>query len=77
MFLKIGFSEIFQYLQELCWSLFLIKLRAYFSICFLVNIAKFFDSKSPVASVNLLFLMKSNVGWFLLERVDLVKVRVI
>ena len=43
-------------------------------VCFLVNIAKFFDSKSPVASVDLLFLIKSNVGWFLLKRVDLVKV---
>ena len=46
-------------------------------MCFLVNIAKFFDSKSPVASINLLFLIKSNVGWFLLKRVDLVIVRVI
>ena len=46
-------------------------------MCFLVNIAKFFDSKSPVASVDLLFLIKSNVGWFLLKRVDLVVVRVI
>ena len=46
-------------------------------MCFLVNIAKFFDSKSPVASVDLLFLIKSNVGWFLLKRVDLVIVRVI
>ena len=27
-------------------------------MCFLVNIAKFFDSKSPVASVDLLFLIK-------------------
>ena len=46
-------------------------------MCLLVNIAKFFDSKPPMASVNLLFLIKSNVGWFLLERVDLVIVRVI
>ena len=46
-------------------------------MCFFVNIANFFDSKSPVASVALLFLIKSNVGWFLLKRVDLVKVRVI
>ena len=46
-------------------------------MCFLVNIAKFFDSKPPVASVDLLFLIKSNVGWFLLKRVDLVIVRVI
>ena len=46
-------------------------------MCFLVNIAKFFDSKSPVASVDLVFLIKSNVGWFLLKRVDLAIVRVI
>ena len=44
---------------------------------FLVNIAKVFDIKSPAASVDLLFLIKSNVGWFLLKRVDLVIVRVI
>ena len=37
-------------------------------MCFLVNIAKFFDSKSPVASVELFFLIRSNVGWFLLKR---------
>ena len=36
-----------------------------------------FDSKAPVASVDLLFFIKSNVGWFLLKRVDLVIVRVI
>ena len=46
-------------------------------MCLLVNIAKFFDSKPPMASVDLLFLIKSNVGWFLLQRVDLVIVRVI
>ena len=46
-------------------------------MCFLVNITKVFDSKSPVASVDLLFLMKSNVKRFLLKRVDLVTVRVI
>ena len=46
-------------------------------MCLLVNIAKFFDSKPPMASVDLLFLIKSNVGWFLLKRVDLVIVRVI
>ena len=44
---------------------------------FLVNIAKFFDRKPPVADVNLLFLIKSNVGWFLLKMVDLLIVRVI
>ena len=37
----------------------------------------FFDWKPPVASVNLLFLTKSNVGWFLLKGLDLVIVRVI
>ena len=63
--------------KHLCWSLFLIKLMAYFNTCFLVNIAKFFDSKSPVASVDRLFLIKSNVRRFLLKRVDLVIVRVI
>ena len=41
------------------------------------NIAKLFDSKPPVASVDLLFLIKSNVGWFLLKSIDLVIVRVI
>ena len=46
-------------------------------MCLLVNIAKFFDSKPPMASVDLLFLIKSNVGWFVLKRVDLVIVRVI
>ena len=35
-------------------------------MCFLVNIAKFVNSKPPVASVSLLFLIKSNVGWFLI-----------
>ena len=43
---------------------------------FLVNIAKFFNSKPPVASVDLLFLIKGNVGWFLLKRVDLLIVGV-
>ena len=46
-------------------------------MCFLVNIVKLFDSKPPVASVDLLFLIKSNVGWFLLKRADLVIVRII
>ena len=75
MFFKTGFLEISQHLQELCWSFFLIKLQAYFNTCFLVNIAKFFNSKSPMALVNLLFLIKSNVEWFLLKRVDLAIVR--
>ena len=46
-------------------------------MCFLVNIAKFFDGKYPEVSVDLLFLIKSNVRRFLLKRVDLVIVRVI
>ena len=46
-------------------------------MCFLVNIAKLYDSKPPVASADLLFLIKSNVGWFLLQTVNLVIVRVI
>ena len=46
-------------------------------ICFLVNIAKFFDSKSLVASVDRLFLIKNNVRRFLLKRVDFAIVRVI
>ena len=51
--------------KHLCWSPFLIKLKAYLNTCFLVNIAKFFDGKSLVASVDLLFLIKSNVRRFL------------
>ena len=46
-------------------------------MCFLANIAKFFYSKPPLASADLLFLIKSNEGWFLLKKVDLVIVRVI
>ena len=46
-------------------------------MCFLVNIEKFFDSKSPVASVDPLLLIKSNVRRFRLKRVDFVIVRVI
>ena len=46
-------------------------------MCFLVNIAKFLDSKPLVASVSLLFLIKSSVGWSLLERVDMMIVHVI
>ena len=37
----------------------------------------FFDRKFSLVSVDLLFLTKNNVGWFLLKRVDLVIVRVI
>ena len=46
-------------------------------ICFLANIAKFFGSESPVASVDLLFLIKYNVRRFLLKRGDRVIVHVI
>ena len=46
-------------------------------MCFLVNIAKLFGSESPVASVDLLFLIKCNVRRFLLKRGDRVIVRVI
>ena len=46
-------------------------------ICFLVNIAKILDSKSPVAFVDLLSLIKSNVRQFLLKKVDLVIIRFI
>ena len=44
-------------------------------MCFLVNIAEFFVSKPPVASIDVLFLIKSSVGWFFLKRVGLVIVR--
>ena len=79
MFFKISFLEISQYLQEKS------VLESFFNkvagllqhMCFLVNIAKFFDSKSPVASVDRLFLIKINVRRFLLKRVDLVILRVI
>ena len=46
-------------------------------MCFLVNVAIFCDSKSSVVSLDHLLLIKSNVGWFLFKRVDLVTVRVI
>ena len=78
MFFKIGFLEISQYLQEnICIGVLLIKLQTYFNTYFLVNIAKSFDNKSPVASVDLLFLIKSNVRWFLLQRLDLAIAHVI
>ena len=80
MFFQIGFFRNLTIFtgKHLCWSLFSIKLKKRLQhMCFPVNIAKFFDSKPPVASVDLLFLIKSNVGWFLLKRVDLVIVRVI
>ena len=46
-------------------------------MCVPLNITKFFDSKSPVAFCNLLFLIKRIVGAFLLKTIDLVIVRVI
>ena len=77
MYFKIGFLEISQYLQEnICVGVFFNKVAGLLQhMCFLVNIAKFFDSKSPVASVDRLFLI--NVRRFLLKKVDLVIVRVI
>ena len=42
-----------------------------------VFLKSFFDRKLPVTSVDLIFLTKRNVGWFLLKRVDLVIVRII
>ena len=78
MFFIVDFLEIFQYLQQnICAGVSNKVAGLLQHTCFLVNIAKFFDSKSPVASVDLLFLIKSNVGWFLLKRVDLAIVRVI
>ena len=78
--------------KHLCWSYSLIKLQAlwpatlferdltqvFFSCEYCEIFTKsFLNRKSPVASVDFLFLTKSNVGWFLLKRVDLVIVRVI
>ena len=85
------FLEISQYLQKkICVGVFfLMKLQTLWpATLFKRDLAQvfsceyceiftksFFDRKSPVASVDLLFLIKSNVGWFLLKRVDLVIVR--
>ena len=45
---------------------------------FFVNTAKRFDSKASSGGIcRSLFLIKSNLGWFLLQRVDLVILRVI
>ena len=74
MFLKIAFLGISQYVLELFFKKVTGLLQ---HMCFLVNIAKFFDSKSLVAYVDFLFLIKRNVRRFLLKRVDLVIVRVI
>ena len=71
MFFKIDFLEISQYLQEtfVLESLFNKVPGLLQHMCFLVNMSKFFDSKSPVASVDLCFLIKSNVRRFLRKRV--------
>ena len=78
--------------KHLCWSYFLTELQAlwpatlferdltqvFFSCEYCKIFTKsFLNRKPPVASVDFLFLTKSNVGWFLLKRVDLVIVRVI
>ena len=72
--------------KHLCWSLFFNKvagrkaslyLKETWTRVFLWILRNFLIVKPPVASVDLLFLIKSNVGWFLLQRVDLVIVRVI
>ena len=89
MFFKTGAFRNFPMFtgKHLCWNHFLIKLlKSYlkeastqvFSCEFCEIFTKtLFDSKPPVAFVDLLFLTKSNVGWFLLKRLDLVIVRVI
>ena len=64
--------------KHLCWSLFFNKLYwKRLQHVFSCEYCEIFDSKPPVASADLLYLIKSNVGWFLLKRVDLVTVRVI
>ena len=67
------FLQTSQYLPEnICVGVSSIKLKKRPQhMCFLVNIAKSFDSKPPLASVDLLFLIKSNVGRFLQKKVDL------
>ena len=61
-----------------CWSLFLhLYSKETSAHVFSFEYCKIFDSNPPMASVDLLFLIKSNVGWFLLKRVDLVIVHVI
>ena len=73
---KIGVFRNFPiFTGKLCWSLTTVRLCCV-DYCEIFT-KSFFDRKSPVASVDLLFLIKSNVGWFLLKRVDLVIVRVI
>ena len=65
--------------KHLSWSLFL-KLQAYFNTCAFLWILQNFlivNLRWHLSSVDLLFLIKSNVGCFLLNRVDLVIVRVI
>ena len=69
--------------KHLCWRHFLIKLSErdltqVFSCEYCkIFMKSFFDKKPLVAPVDLVFITKSNVGWFLLKRVDLVIVCVI
>ena len=56
MFFKTGFLEITQYLQENIRVEVFIQKRLQH-----MNTVKLFDSKPPVASVDLLFLIKNNV----------------
>ena len=86
MFFKTGVFRNFPIFtgKHLGCSHFLIKVAGLirdFNTCvflwILWNFTKsFLDRKPPVASVDLLFLTKSNVWWFLLKSVDLVIVRV-
>ena len=64
MFFKIKFLEISKIYRKasVLESLFNKVAGLLQQVCFLVNIAKIFDSKSPVASVDLPFLIKSIVG---------------
>ena len=89
MFFKIGVFRNFPIFtrKHLCLSFFLIKLQTsqpptlpktdFNTGVFLWILRNFyeklFDRKPPVASVDLLFLIKSNVALFLLKRVDLVE----
>ena len=64
MFFKISFLEISKIYRKasVLESLFNKVAGLLQQVCFLVNIAKIFNSKSPVASVDLPFLIKSIVG---------------
>ena len=79
MFFKIGVLRNFPIFtgKHLCWgSLFNKGLKDTSTQVFFCDYCEiftkiFFDRKPPVASVDLLLLNKSNVGWFLLKRVEL------